>query len=132
VYQHITHMVPMEFPLLIIVPAFLLDLIRPRLAAWGSWGQAAALGTVFLAAFVAVQWPFADFLISPASANRFFGTKYFAYFASPNGFDVRHLFFPVEHTSAEFWRVMAEAFVLSILSARLGMAWGEWVRKIRR
>jgi hypothetical protein len=132
VYQHITHMVPMEFPLLIIVPAFLLDLIRPRLAAWGSWGQAAALGTVFLAAFVAVQWPFAGFLISPASANRFFGTKYFAYFASPNGFDVRHLFFPVEHTSAEFWRVMAEAFVLSILSARLGMAWGEWVRKIRR
>ena len=33
VYQHITHMVPMEFPLLVIVPAFLLDLLRPRVAA---------------------------------------------------------------------------------------------------
>jgi len=132
VYQHITHMVPMEFPLLIIVPAFLLDLIRPRLAAWGKWAQAATLGVIFLAAFLAVQWPFATFLVSPASANRFFGTKYFAYFASPNGFDVRHLFFPIERTTAEFWRVMAEAFLLAILSTRLGMAWGDWVRKIRR
>jgi hypothetical protein len=132
VYQHITHMVPLEFPLLIIVPAFLLDLIRTRIAAWAKWAQAAALGVVFLAAFLAVQWPFADFLISPASANRVFGTKYFAYFASPNGFDVRHLFFPIERTPAQFWLVMAEAFALSILSARLGMSWGEWVRKIRR
>jgi hypothetical protein len=132
VYQHITHMVPMEFPLLIIVPAFLLDLIRPRLAAWGKSAQSAVLGIIFLAAFLAVQWPFATFLVSPASANRFFGTKYFAYFASPNGFDVRHLFFPIERTTAEFWRVMAEAFLLAILSTRLGMAWGDWVRKIRR
>ena len=132
VYQHITHMVPLEFPLLIIVPAFLLDLIRTRIAAWAKWAQAAALGVVFLAAFLAVQWPFADFLISPASANRVFGTKYFAYFANPNGFDVRHLFFPIERTPAQFWLVMAEAFALSILSARLGMSWGEWVRKIRR
>jgi hypothetical protein len=132
VYQHITHMVPMEFPLLVIVPAFLLDLIRPRVSTWGKWAQAAVLGAVFLAAFLAVQWPFADFLISPASANRFFGTKYFAYFASPNGFDVRHLFFPLERTAAQFWLIMAEALLLSILSARLGMAWGDWVRKIRR
>jgi hypothetical protein len=132
VYQHITHMVPMEFPLLVIVPAFLLDLIRPRVSTWGKWAQAAALGAIFLAAFLAVQWPFADFLISPASANRFFGTKYFAYFASPNGFDVRHLFVPVERTAAQFWLIMAEAFLLSILSARLGMAWGDWVRRIRR
>ena len=132
VYQHITHMVPMEFPLLVIVPAFLLDLIRPRVSTWGEWAQAAVLGAIFLAAFLAVQWPFADFLISPASANRFFGTKYFAYFASPNGFDVRHLFVPVERTAARFWLIMAEALLLSILSARLGMAWGDWVRRIRR
>ena len=61
VYQHITHMVPMEFPLLVIVPAFLLDLARPRIAAWSKWAQAAVLGVIFLAAFLAVQWPFADF-----------------------------------------------------------------------
>jgi hypothetical protein len=132
VYQRITHMVPMEFPLLVIVPALALDLIRPRIAAWGKWRRAATMGVIFLAAFVAVQWPFATFLVSPASANWFFGTKYFAYFASPNGFDVRHLFFPVERTAPDFWRVMVEAFVLAILSSRLGLAWGDWVRRVRR
>ena len=132
VYQHITHMVPMEFPLLIIVPALALDLVRARVASWNKWAQAAILGLVFLASFLAVQWPFASFLISPASANWFFGTKYFAYFARPNGFDVRHLFFPVERTSREFWLVMAEALALAILSSRLGMGWGDWVRKVRR
>jgi hypothetical protein len=132
VYQRITHMVPMEFPLLVIVPAIALDLLRPRIAAWGKWRQSAAMGAISLLAFLAVQWPFATFLVSPASANWFFGTKYFAYFASPNGFDVRHLFFPVEQTSFEFWRIMAEALLLAILSSRLGLAWGHWVRKIRR
>ncbi|HWF37659.1 MAG TPA: hypothetical protein VG322_04010 [Candidatus Acidoferrales bacterium] len=132
VYQHITHMVPMEFPLLIIVPALALDLVRPRIAAFNKWAQAAILGLLCLASLLAVQWPFASFLISPASANWFFGTKYFAYFARPNGFDVRHLFFPAERTAGEFYLVLAEAFTLAILSSRLGMAWGEWVRKVRR
>jgi hypothetical protein len=132
VYQHITHMVPMEFPLLVVIPAIALDLVRSRIGVWNKWIQAALMGVVCLASFIAVQWPFADFLISPASANWFFGTKYFAYFARPNGFDVRHLFFPVERTALEFWSVMAEALVLAILSSRLGLAWGEWVRKVRR
>ena len=132
VYQRITHMVPMEFPLLVIVPAIALDLLRPSIATWSKWAQATLMGSVVLASFIAVQWPFASFLISPASANRFFGTNYFAYFARPNGFDVRHMFFPTERTGAEFWVVMAEALVLAVLSSRLGLAWGDWVRKVRR
>jgi hypothetical protein len=132
VYQRITHFVPLEFPLLVIVPALLLDALWPRIEGWRKWPQSAVMGTVFLAAFVAVQWPFADFLISPASGNRFFGTNYFAYFDSPNGFDVRHLFFPAERTAVEFWLTMAEALGLAILSSRLGLAVGEWVRNIRR
>jgi hypothetical protein len=132
VYQHITHMVPMEFPLLIIVPAFLLDLVRPKIAAWGGWAQAAAFGALFLCVFAAVQWPFANFLVSPASANWVFGTKYLAYFSSPKGFDALHLFVPLARTARGFWLIMAEALGLAILSSRLGIAWGEWVRSVRR
>jgi hypothetical protein len=132
VYQRITHMVPMEFPLLVIVPALLLDLIEPRLAAWKKWPQAAACGVIFLAAFLAVQWPFATFLVSRGSANWFFGTKYFAYFATPNGYDIRHLFVPIDYAAFGFWMIMAEAVLLAILSSRLGAAAGEWVRAIRR
>lgn len=132
VYQRITHMVPMEFPLLVIVSALLLDLIEPRIAGWKKWPKAAAFGSIFLAAFVAAQWPFAIFLVSPASSNWFFGTKYFAYFASPNGFDVRHLFVPIDYAAFGFWMIMAEAELFAILSSRLGSAAGDWVRAIRR
>jgi hypothetical protein len=132
VYQHITHMVPMEFPLLVIVPACLLDLLRPKIGSLNRWTQAAIFGLVFLAAFLAVQWPFANFLVSPASANWFFGTKYLAYFSPSNGFDVQHRFIPNEVFGTRFGVVMLTAFVLSILSSRLGIAWGEWVRSVRR
>ena len=83
VYQRITHLVPMEFPLLVIVPALLLDALWPKIATWKKWPQAAAAGIVFLLAFAAAQWPFATFLVSPASANRFFGTKYFKPISPP-------------------------------------------------
>jgi hypothetical protein len=132
VYQKITHMVPMEFPLLIIVPAFLLDALWPNMAGWKRWTQAAAGGTLFLLAFLAAQWPFSTFLVSRASADWFFGTKYFAYFASPNGFDVQRMFFPLHMTAMGFAMVMAEALVFAILSTRLGLAWGGWIRGIRR
>ena len=132
VYQRITHMVPMEFPLLVIIPALLLDLVEPRTAGWKKWPKAAAFGAIFLAAFLAAQWPFAIFLVSPASSNWFFGTKYFAYFATPNGFDVRHLFVPIDYAALGFWMIMAEAVLFAILSSRLGTAAGDWVRAIRR
>jgi hypothetical protein len=132
VYQKITHMVPMEFPLLIIVPALALDALWPKISAWKKSLQAVVAGLVFLAAFLAVQWPFADFLVSAASANWFFGTKYFAYFSSPDGYDVRHLFIPHIHTTAGFSLIMGQAAVSAILSTRLGLAWGDWVREIRR
>jgi hypothetical protein len=132
VYQKITHLVPMEFPLLVIVPALFLDLLGPKIVVWKKWIQAAAAGAIFFLTFAAAQWPFAAFLVSPRSANWFFGTKYFAYFASPNGYDVRRLFFPLEQTAGTFWTIMAEALVLAALSSWLGLACGDWLRKIRR
>ena len=41
-------------------------------------------GPVFVALIVAVQWPFATFLMSPASRNWVFGTIYFDYNLRPN------------------------------------------------
>jgi len=132
VYQRITHMVPMEFPLLVIVPALLLDVLEPRTVGWKKWRKAAIFGVIFLATFLAVQWPFATFLVSRASANWFFGTNYFAYFATPNGYDIRRLFVPIDYAAFGFWMIMGEAVLLAILSSRLGAAAGEWVRGIRR
>jgi hypothetical protein len=79
IYVPVTHFIPPRFPLLILVPAFALDLLWQRTAALSRILTAAASGVLFLALFWAVEWPFAGFLLSPASANRFFGTRYLGF-----------------------------------------------------
>jgi len=132
VYHRVTHLVPPEFPVLLIVPAILLDWLRPRVEGWGTWPRSAAAGALFLGALVAVQWPFADFLMSPASRNRFFATHEFPYFVPPTFDWVRNVFTPVEHTGTEFWTRMGLALLVAVVSTRAGLAWGEWLDRIRR
>jgi hypothetical protein len=132
VYQHITHLVPPDFPALLIIPAIIFDLLRQRTADWSRWKQAATLGAAFLVSFVAVQWPFAEFLMSPASRNRIFQTTNFPYFVPPTSPWVRNIYIPTEHGPAQFWMRMLIALCVSILMVRIGMAWGEWMRRIRR
>ena len=82
VYHQVTQFTPPEFPLLLIIPALALDLVWRRTAGWGMARQALVSGTVFLGVFAAVQWPFANFLASPAARNWFFGSNYFGYYVS--------------------------------------------------
>ena len=98
----------------------------------GRWPRAALGGLTFLAVFLLAQWPFADFLMSPAARNRLFGTHYFA-FADPAFVTYDPYRFGVVETGRlQFWLVMAEALVAAILGARLGIAWAEWMRRVRR
>jgi hypothetical protein len=132
VYQRVTHLVPPDFPLLLIVPAVVFDLVRRYAGTWARWRQAAVLGAAFFGSFVAVQWPFADFLMSPASRNRIFATTNYPYAVPPTSPWVRNVFVPTEHSFGEFWLRMAIAMAAAILMTRIGMAWGEWMRRIRR
>jgi hypothetical protein len=62
VYQHVTHLVPLRFPLLLIVPAIALDLLFSKIQSWARWKQALVAGPVFLTTLIAAEWPFASFL----------------------------------------------------------------------
>jgi len=132
VYQKITHLIPPDFPLLLIVPAIVFDLVRRRVNGWSPWRQAAALGFAYLASFFAVQWPFADFLMSPASRNWFFATGDIPYFAGPRSPWMRNVFLPTEMTAAAFWVRMGIAVAAAIVMTELGRRWGEWMRQVRR
>jgi hypothetical protein len=132
VYQKITHLVPPDFPLLLIVPAVAFDLVRHRVGTWNRWTQAVALGGAFLASFLAVQWPFADFLMSPYSRNWIFGTGYYPYFVGPRSPWVRNIFIPTEASAPAFWTRMGIALAAAILATAIGFRWGEWMRRIRR
>ena len=132
VYQQVTHLVPMEFPLLIIVPAFLLDYARDRLPEMNRWLLAMILGPLFLAGMLAAQWPFADFLMSSWARNWFFGAHYLAYFVRPGSHVVSNQFYPGEASRLRFWLMMAAALGAAVLSSRIGLACGGWLRKVRR
>ncbi len=131
VYQHVTHLVPLRFPLLLIVPAIVVDLLWRRTGQWGRWKIAAVTGPAFVLSFLAVQWPFADFLMSPGSRNWFFGTAYFAYFDPANFLYDPYQFRNLE-TRGRFWALTILALVFSVITARLGLAWGDWMRWMRR
>jgi hypothetical protein len=83
-------------------------------------------------ALAAVQWPFADFLMSSAARNWFFGSGYFPFFVPSDTDWVRNVFTQVEPAARQFWTRMAMAVVLGALMARAGLAWGGWMRKVRR
>lgn len=132
VYQKITHLIPPDFPTLLIVGAIVFDLVRRRAGSWNRWAQDAVLGTAFLASFVAVQWPLADFLMSAASRNWIFATNNFPYFIPPRSALVRNVFIPTESSATAFWIKMGIAVVSAIIMTDIGFRWGEWMRRIRR
>jgi hypothetical protein len=132
VMQDVTHFVPNGFPLLLIVPAFLLDLVRPRIARWKNLAQALVLGPLFLTAFLAVEWPFATFLQSPGARNAVFGSKYIDYFSSPQGYFAQNRFVIYERTPGEFASGLALALLCAVLASWLGMVRGDWLSRVRR
>jgi hypothetical protein len=132
VYQKITHLVPPDFPLLLVVPAIVFDLVRRRTTTMNRWVQSAILGAASLASFIAVQWPFANFLMSPASRNWFFATNNFPYFVPPESRWGSYAWLPTETSPTQFAIRMALALFAAILTTRIGLSWGDWMRRIRR
>ena len=132
VYQRVTHMISLHFPVLILPSALALDLLFQRIQDRDKWFQAVAGGVVFVAVLIAVNWPFANFLMSPASRNWVFGTQQFAYFLNPTVASVRNVFFAWEQTTTHFLVNMGWALVAGIVSTRVGITLGGWLQRVQR
>jgi len=132
VFQDIHHMVPLPFPILLVVPAFFLDLVWPKLSKTSTWTQILFGGVAYLAILMAVQWPMASFLMSPAANNWFFANTNVPYFALPESPEVRHVFVRWEATDGLFWTLIATAFAVSVLSMWVGVVFGDWLKKVKR
>ena len=131
VYFPVTHLVPAKFPILVIAPALALDLLWQRVQNWKPWKVAVVSGVLFVVVLVAVEWPFASFLMSKASENRFFGTIYFDYNSRPNGFDrLREFFEPSSALGLSLGLVFASACA-SVMTF-LGLRFGRWMRGVQR
>jgi len=131
VFYPVTHFVPAKFPILIVAPALALDLFWQRVKGWKLWQIALVSGVIFTVVLVAVEWPFATFLMSHASQNRFFGTIYFDYNSRPYGFDRLRTFAYPQH-GLVLVRGLVIAAVCAMGSTWVGLAFGRWMRGVQR
>jgi hypothetical protein len=131
VYNPVTQMIPAKFPILILVPALALDLFWQRVKNWKPWQIAVVSGILFIAVLTAVEWPFANFLLSDASKNRFFGTIYFDYNSRPTGADRLREWFSPDHGIALYGGLLRAAVYASI-STWIGLLFGRWMRGVQR
>ena len=131
VFQQVTHFVPPKFPLLMVVPGICLDLLWRRIGHRNKLLVAAVSGPVFVLSLVAVQWPFAGFLMSDASKNFFFATDYHDYGIPSWTAEVTRHFVDPQHGWA-LWSGLSMAMLYAAISAWLGLLLGDWMRKIQR
>lgn len=131
VYQPVHQFIPPLFPLLLIVPAFFMDLILQKTQTWESWRIALVAGPIFVLALVAAEWPFASFLMTPAAKNRFFGAGYLDY-GTPSWSHAAMRQFVNPERGLVLWKGLLLAMFYAMLSTWVGLALGKWMRKVRR
>jgi hypothetical protein len=133
IYQNVTHMITLSFPLLVIVPAFFFDLIIRRFEDRVSFATLSLmLGVVFVVTFFAAEWPFASFLMSPAARNKLFNANNFVYFMPPSYETLEGRFDPRAPGELPFAVEMLIAVALATFSSALGLGRGAWMRRVRR
>ena len=131
VYYPVTHLVPAKFPVLIVVPALALDLLWQRTRSWKLWQVALVSGLVLVAVLFAVEWPFANFLLSSASQNRFFGSIYHDYSSRPDSLDrLRQFRLPERGLTLALGLLRASLY--ASISAWIGLCFGRWMRGVQR
>jgi hypothetical protein len=131
VYQQVTHLSPPLFPLLMIVPGIVLDLLYRKIGERNKLLVAAISGPAFVLSLVAVQWRFADFLMTKAAENRFFAAGYHDSVYPPFPEMVTRQFVQPEH-GLVLWSGLGMAMLYAAISAWLGLLLGDWMRKIQR
>ncbi len=131
IYNPVDRMVPPAFPPILVAPAVVFDLLARRegkpQGGLRDWILTPILAAAFLGIFLAVQWNFSAFLLSPEGDNWFFlGTR----------------FFPYDTETGDWWKRywngtataldIGLAFVWALLFTRLGLWCGNWLARVKR
>jgi hypothetical protein len=131
IYQNVTHYVPLDFPLLLVVPGFALDLTWRRVRDRPWWIASVALGAAFLVSFIAVQWPFADFLMR-FGRNWFFHIDNFVYWRPNESTQFAYRFRPPRPGEPALPVLLAWALLYATLASAVGRVWGRWMTRVQR
>ncbi|MGE5731527.1 MAG: hypothetical protein ACM37U_06300 [Gemmatimonas sp.] len=134
IYQHVTHMVTLSFPLLVIAPAIFFDLVLHRFGDKLSIvALAPILGVVFVVTFLAAQWPFATFLVtSPLAQGPLFNGDNFVYWMNPTYEALTRRFDPPSPGSWPLAAHLLIAMGIATVTSALGLLRGRWMTRVRR
>jgi hypothetical protein len=132
IQNHVTHYQPLQFPILLFIPAIGMDVVMAKVKA-NDWVKSILLALVFVVVLALVQYPFSGFLLeSPSARNWFFGSHSWYYGANPN-WEYRYKFAPWEIQSwGSLLQQMGIAVLIGVLIARLGLRWGKWLGMVKR
>jgi hypothetical protein len=129
IYVQIDRFMPTDFPLLLVVPALALDFVTHRTRGrLNDWLFAAVAAVTFLIAFLAVQWPFADFLMTSAARNWLFISHRMPYSVDPSMQARWYVLRPSDNLAVG----LPIALALGYASARCGLWWGNWMARVQR
>lgn len=136
VLNPITSYQPFIFPLLLVIPGLVVDALMHRFekqAGLTDWQRAVLYAVPFMLVLLAVQWPFGEFLhTSPLARNGFF-LSYSWKYDNPLDWPYRYAFSPRQlQAPAMFWSGFSKAIFYAGLSARVGLLWGNWMKRIVR
>ena len=136
----VTHYQPFHFPMLLIIPALVLDWLMHRYDVpqegnrkLNDWLLAGLYAVAFMVVLLLVQWPFGEFLqTSPYARNGFF-LSYSLPYNSPPDRPYRYEFAPWNLQSAGNFAIgFGKALVYATISARIGLFWGNWMKRVVR
>jgi hypothetical protein len=132
ILNHITHYQAFHFPLLIIFPALAMDWLLDKYGHKNQWLLSAMIGIPFVVILLIIQYPMGDFLMSAYSRNWFFGTESW-YFGNDPTWEGRYNFMAWQEEKAlDFFIGICIALPIAILSTRLGLVWGNWMKQVQR
>lgn len=130
VYQQIDHMLPPHFPLLLIVPALVIDLIFQHVRQ-NDWIKSVLCGLLFTLVFMGAQWYFAEFLLSSAADNGLFaeGGRYWPFYMQVG--PERTMFWGLEQSPVHAGTIFG-CMLLAMASSRIGLWLGGWMGALQR
>jgi hypothetical protein len=134
VANHVTFFQTTAFPLLLVFPAMIIDILRDKFTSKNEWILAVILGLGFFLTFLVIQYNAGTFLKeSPLARNWFFQSDTLPY-NNPAKAEWRYKYTDGQITKGfQNWAIAClVASFLGILSARIGLLWGNWMKRVQR
>jgi hypothetical protein len=133
-----TYLWPPWFPVLLVVPAFGVDVVRRKFTGVNPWLLSIAMSAAFVVLLCVVQWPVASYMVHGQSQNWLFHGHEWPYSTRLGPWT--HRFWPTERATAGIddprlltivpW--LAAATLIGTITSRIGLAFGGWMSRVQR